>query len=411
MKSVNPLTRVNKIYRIAGVWVKPTARSETGTGATYHTEQKKTSQKEDGKAEEDKKPKKELSKVKCYGCGKKGHIKNSPLCPKNMEKEKKHQADGAGFMNATWCKEIEASMYTMVRNEDEEMKEYVVDTAVNATKGISLTQVLLDNQADISVMHPMMLSDVRPAKRKIRVSGVGRVQLIVNKVFFFQVYASKETKANVLSFADVEDKYEITYVRGQTFTVHMPEKDVVFERKNKLFVADWCIEGAVANATVCKKEQLYMKEEIHRAKVVHEFLKCSGYPSIGEATHLIKDGNVQGTPKLIKDDLERAYAVWGEHPEYVREKMTKKTGGRMKIDISHRSVDKSLRLSTDIMHIDSDMFLISVTEPLNLTLQSHLENEGKLALGMVTAGSAGSTAVTGVRTGDSVRRPTLYVYV
>ncbi|MFN9981496.1 MAG: hypothetical protein ACK53Y_16345, partial [bacterium] len=75
--------------------------------------------------------------------------------------------------------------------------DWCVETAVNATKGISLTQVLLDNQADISVMHPMMLSDVRPAKRKIRVSGVGRVLLIVNNVFFFQVYASKETKANV----------------------------------------------------------------------------------------------------------------------------------------------------------------------------------------------------------------------
>jgi hypothetical protein len=31
-------------------------------------------------------------------------------------------------------------------------------------------------------MHPMMLSDVRPAERKIRVSGVGGVQLIVDKV-------------------------------------------------------------------------------------------------------------------------------------------------------------------------------------------------------------------------------------
>jgi len=79
-----------------------------------------------------------------------------------------------------------------------------------------------------------MLSDVRPAERKIRVSGVGGVQLIVDKVGmldgFFQVYASEETKANVLSFADVEDKYEITYVRGQMFTVHMPGEDVVFER-------------------------------------------------------------------------------------------------------------------------------------------------------------------------------------
>jgi len=77
----------------------------------------------------------------------------------------------------------------------------------------------------------------------IRVSGVGRVQLIVDKVgmldVFFQVYASEETKANVLNFADIEDKYKITYMHGQTFTVHMPEEDIVFKRKNKLYVADW----------------------------------------------------------------------------------------------------------------------------------------------------------------------------
>jgi hypothetical protein len=390
MKSMNPLTTVKEIYRLAGVWVKPTARGETGTGATYHTEQKKTQQKEDGRTEEGKKPQKDLPKVKCYRCGKKGHMKNSPLCPKNVEKEKKHQEDGAGFMNTTWCEEIEASMYATVKVEDEDMREYVVDTAVNGTKGISLTQVLLDNQADISVMHPMMLSDVRPVERKIRVSGIGGVQLIANKVGmldgFFQVYASEETKANVLSLADVEDKYKITYVRGQTFTVHMPEEDVVFETKSKLYVADWCVEDTVVNATVREKEKLYMKEEIHRVKVVHEFLKCSRYPSIGEATHLITDGNVLGMPMLIKDDLIMAYEVYGEHPEYVQGKMTKRTVGRMKVDISCRSVDKSLHLSTDMMHIDGDMFLILATEPLNLTLQSHIENEGKLALGMVLQG-------------------------
>jgi hypothetical protein len=147
-------------------------------------------------------------------------------------------------------------------------------------------------------------------------------------------------------------------------------------------VADWCVENTAVNATVREKEQLYTKEEIRRAKVAHEFLKCSGYPSIGQATHLITDGNVQGMPMLIKDDLIRAYEVYGELPEYDQGKMTKRTVGRMKIDISHKSVDKSLRLSTDVMHIDGDMFLISATEPLNLTLQSHIENEGKLALGI-----------------------------
>jgi hypothetical protein len=74
MKSMQPPKTVNEIYRLAGVWVKPTARSETGTAATYHTGGAKLEnpQKND---EEDKKPKKDLSKVKCYGCGKKGHIK------------------------------------------------------------------------------------------------------------------------------------------------------------------------------------------------------------------------------------------------------------------------------------------------------------------------------------------------
>ena len=31
----------------------------------------------------------------------------------------------SGFMNATWCEEIEASMYMTVRVEEEDMKEYV----------------------------------------------------------------------------------------------------------------------------------------------------------------------------------------------------------------------------------------------------------------------------------------------
>jgi len=393
MKSMQPPKTVNEIYRLAGVWVKPTARSKTGTAATYHTGAgKQEGPKVD--VEGDKKQQKDLSKVKCYGCGKKGHMKNSPLCPKNIEKAKKAKEEVGGetnaFMNATWHEECEGNMYTTVRLKDE-MEEYVVDTAVNATKGIQLTQVLLDNQADISVMHPMLLKDVRPAEKKIRVCGVGGVQLIVEHVGmldgFFEVYASEKTKANVLSFAEVEDKYEISYVRAQTFTVHVPEgEDIVFSRQNKLYVADWCVDPGMVNATVRENERLYTKEEVRRAKLAHEFLKCSGYPSSDEAIHLITDGNVHGAPLLLKNDLERAYDIYGDHPEYVRGQMTKKKVGRQKIDVSRKCVQKSQSLYMDVMHIDTKKFLVLATEPLNLTLQSEGENEGKLALEMVLQG-------------------------
>jgi hypothetical protein len=204
---------------------------------------------------------------------------------------------------------------------------------------------------------------------------------------FFQVYASEKTKANVLSFAEVEDRYDISYVRGESFTVHMPSQDVVFERRNKLYVAEWCEEreiaaDGIANTTVQENERLYTKEEVRRAKAAYEFLRNSGYPSMSEAAHLVSDGNVRGLPMLMKGDLERAYRIYGEHPEYVRGQMVRKTIGRAKVDESLKTVTKSQKLFSDVMHIDTKMFLVTVTEPLNLTLQSKVDNESRMCLGM-----------------------------
>jgi len=271
------------------------------------------------------------------------------VVPEEAKKEKQEAGSGDDtFMNVTWCEECEGNMYTMVRFEDEqeENKEYVVDTVVSATKEIALAQVLLDNQADISMMHLMLLSDVRPAKKKIRVCGVGGVKLIVNQIGmldgFFEVYASEKTKVNVLSFAEVEDKYEISYINAQTFTFHTPEgEDAVFSRQNKLQVSYWCIDEGAANAMVRENEQLYTKEEVHRAKQAHKFLKCSSYPLPDKAMHLITDGNVHGMPLLIKDDLERAYEVYGTHPEYMQGQMIKKKVGHQKIGISLKSDEAS----------------------------------------------------------------------
>jgi hypothetical protein len=43
----------------------------------------------------------------------------------------------------------------------------------------------------------------------------------------------------VLSFADVEVMYDITYRPQESFTVCLPERDIVFYRRNKLYVADF----------------------------------------------------------------------------------------------------------------------------------------------------------------------------
>jgi hypothetical protein len=56
---------------------------------------------------------------------------------------------------------------------------------------------------------------------------------------FFRVYSSTETKANVLSFADVEDMYTVLHKPQESFTAHLPDKDIVFKCRDKLYVANF----------------------------------------------------------------------------------------------------------------------------------------------------------------------------
>ncbi len=180
--------------------------------------------------------------------------------------------------------------------------------------------------------------------------------------------------------------YNITYKHRESFVVHMHERDIAFERREKLYMADWYTKDTVVAATVQENEMLYSRDQVKRAKEAHEFLKNSGYPSLSEAVHLLNDGNVQGGPQLLHADVEQVYWIYRAHPEYIRGKMTRKTVGRVQVDPALRSVEKTLKVYADIMHIDTMKFLESVADPLHLTLQSQLESEAHTPLGMALQG-------------------------
>jgi hypothetical protein len=212
MGAFKPPATVNEIYRVVGNWVKPTSKLEGGTSTTYvtieedaaikrrkeQTEKNKKKSAAGGKENDGNENKKDRSQLECWYCKEKGHF--SSKCPKKKkDKEKENQA-GEGLAHATWQEEIEHSMFCTVC-------KYTVNNAVNVTQQLKTTEILLDNQADISIVHPVLLQNVRPAEKEIKVKGVGGIQMRVNQVGylpgFFQVYASDETKANVLSFLDV----------------------------------------------------------------------------------------------------------------------------------------------------------------------------------------------------------------
>ena len=191
----------------------------------------------------------------------------------------------------------------------------------------------------------------------------------------------------MLSFAEVEDIYPISYIPQIGFIVHLLNRDLHFKRRGKLYVADW-LEYKVLS-TVKENMRCYTKEEVKRSLEANEFIRNSGYPSLSEAKHLIMDGNIRNTPNLVGGDFERSVQIYGLHPEYVKGKLTKKVVSRARVDTMLRSHEKNQRLYSDVMHIDGKRFLITVTEPLNLTLQSHLENETRTSLGLALQSQIG----------------------
>ncbi len=83
---------------------------------------------------------------------------------------------------------------------------------------------------------------LKPAEKKVCIIGVGGLQLTIDRKGyledFFDIYASEHMKANVLSFSEVEDTYNITYVPCKAFVIHLPERDITFEHRGKLYIAD-----------------------------------------------------------------------------------------------------------------------------------------------------------------------------
>jgi hypothetical protein len=62
--------------------------------------------------------------------------------------------------------------------------------------------------------------------------------------------------------------------------------------------------------------------------------------------------------------------------------MVRKTVSRAPVDNMLRHMDIKLKVFADIMYMDGEMFLVSVTDPLNLMLQSRVENESHKMLGL-----------------------------
>ena len=256
-------------------------------------------------------------------------------------------------------------------------------------------EVLLDNQANTSVIHPKLLQNIRRTAKPVKVGGLSGHTIDVGMIGhlngFFDVLAFHEGAANILCMADVEDMYDISYEAGQSITIHMDTQDLVFYRRDKIYVGDmreWETyrennRHVAMVTTVADNERKLTSRELKKVEAARDFIKVAGYPTLKEAIHLVEDGNLLNC-RVTASDVRKAFevdTVNGITPAMAKGKTVNGRPPRLHTDDSIKSEEVKQQLYSDVMHVDDMKFLITVAEPLHLTLTTPVERETTHVLG------------------------------
>ena len=267
-------------------------------------------------------------------------------------------------------------------SEEQSLGDYQVSQRLVATTGAPTHpwEIVLDNGSQVNIVHPRFLTNFKRSQGKF--SGLQGAPLSTEMCGllpgFFYCLVSDSTRVSVLSQADVEDTHPVSYDPGVSYTVHMGDRDVVFQRRDKLYVgdfSDWVRAEyrddplALSAMTVAEREHLYTRRERRKAIETRDFIKNAGYPSEREAVAMARDGNLKNLPYEAVD-IKRHYDIYGPSPAYLRGKTTNR-----KVSSSVNQVDNGLKdqrrdqtLTSDVMHVMGFRYLVSVAEPLGLTV-------------------------------------------
>ena len=142
--------------------------------------------------------------------------------------------------------------------------------------------------------------------------------------------------------------------------VHLHDRDILFTRIGKLYIAKWndVLRKANIFVTTQETESMYTKDDVRSANQAYKLASSSGYPSVSELINIVEDGNIVGVSGITRADIKHVYELYGKPVAYVRGKMTKKKVTHVQFSEELKSVDKDQVVYADVMKIDGHKSLI-----------------------------------------------------
>ena len=331
----------------------------------------------------------------CYFCKSADHMQ--PECPLYLEAQQIYQARGdkKGDNNT---KSFQAATIAEVSPSTEEVFDagFCVVVQQSPSQETALvsrpamledTDILLDNQATVSVFHyKQYLRNVRIADRPITIVGVGG-QITATHVgdfgTFGAVYYHPSAVANILCFHDVAKHYFTSYDGDQNLFMIKNKtngKEICFRNKNKLYV--WnprnTVEESILVQTVQDNMLRFTKREINASEEAKSAFIKLGRPSLKDFTELVRAGRLLNCPFTVKD-IDRAIEIFGPDLGALKGRSVRTPPPHVKIEHTvMKSKVEDIILTGDIFYVYGLPFLVTQSRKLKLIVVQHLE-DGKKA--------------------------------
>ena len=264
-------------------------------------------------------------------------------------------------------------------------------------------QVLLDNQSDVSVCDPRLVDNIANTDRWVYLNGISAStdEIVIkqsgNLAGIIDVYASDAVSANVLCMADLEDKYDITYLKGVSYTVHTPEGDLLFKREGKHYVCNMLNflkrkESHAYVTTISERKSQYSNRQVTMADKANDLWLACDSPGYREFLLLVR--NLKDTD-ISTADIDRAADIYGLHPAALAGKTTAWKPKPLIVDRSLKLQVTHQSMYVDVLQVGKNYLMFSVTMPLGLAQVGELSSNKPEEYGVLVQGQVSQVVARG----------------
>jgi hypothetical protein len=252
-------------------------------------------------------------------------------------------------------------------------------------------EVMIDNCASISIFMPSdLLQNHRVADTTYSIAGISgsqhiTVSIIADLMYLDQliatVYVSKKSKANILSWNSIKNNFNIKWDQLKNeFHLNIINKTFKFVQRRDLQGLYVCnmkelIKKKFTLITTLETNlSKYTKREVDGARLAREAGERLGLISDKDLLFAINHNTIKNIP-FNTDDVIRAYDIFGKSIPTMAGKTKRSTSDQTKFETSIYKTSKDLVMSCDVVIVQGLPFFISITEPLQLSIVSNMNND------------------------------------